>query len=282
MGPHEEFQADGHENRVEGSDATDEGVEVRVGHNVRSLEAWEEVYRNRMPGNGTKSKMETVQRFFSGTGASYDHMVALTTLGVDRWWKHQILKRIPKGSTSILDQACGTGILTFEITSCFPSSLVVGVELREEYLRLARNKVGLANRNHVRFIQGRAEDVFLQTQFDCITSSYLAKYAEIPRLVSNNAAMLRRGGVLIMHDFTYPPGPLFARIWEFYFIILQQLGKGKYRAWGTIFHELPVLLGETTWVEQLTRSLAESHFEDIQVRSFTLGTSAVVTARKSW
>jgi demethylmenaquinone methyltransferase/2-methoxy-6-polyprenyl-1,4-benzoquinol methylase len=144
--------------------------------------------------------METFQRFFSGTGASYDHMVTLTTLGVDRWWKHQILKRIPKGSTRILDQACGTGILTFEIASRFPSSVVVGVELREGYLRLARNKVGLPNRNHVRFIQGRAEDVFLQTQFDCITSSYLAKYAEIPRLIPNNAAMLRKGGVLIMHN----------------------------------------------------------------------------------
>jgi demethylmenaquinone methyltransferase/2-methoxy-6-polyprenyl-1,4-benzoquinol methylase len=53
-----------------------------------------------------------VHEFFPGTGTTYDHMVNLCTIGFDHWWKKKMLEKIPEGSTRIMDQACGTGILT--------------------------------------------------------------------------------------------------------------------------------------------------------------------------
>src|SRR6266581_4195810 len=44
---------------------------------------------------------------------------------------------------------------------------------------------------NIEFISGRAEDVILDGAFDCITSSYLAKYADLDRLIENARAMLR-------------------------------------------------------------------------------------------
>ena len=61
-----------------------------------------------------ESPTDQVRRFFSGTGTTYDRIVNLCTLGFDRLWKQQILRAIPKGSSRILDQACGTGILTLK------------------------------------------------------------------------------------------------------------------------------------------------------------------------
>jgi demethylmenaquinone methyltransferase/2-methoxy-6-polyprenyl-1,4-benzoquinol methylase len=219
-------------------------------------------------------------RFFSGTGTTYDVMVNLGTIGFDRWWKKKIVDRIPAAPRRILDQACGTGILTFQIARRFPLCRIFGVELREEYVLLAREKAAARHPNNVDFIIGRAEDVFLNTGFDCITSSYLAKYAEIGKLVQNAKRMLRDGGLLIVHDFTYPPGRQFARLWEFYFRLLQTAGSRQYPEWRTVFYELPQLLRSTGWVDELIETLQKNAFADITLDPLTWGTSALITARR--
>jgi len=220
-------------------------------------------------------------RFFRGTGATYDLMVNLATIGFDRWWKKKIVDSIPAAPRCLLDQACGTGILTFRIARKFPHCRTIGVELREEYIAVARQKAAAQAMSNVSFIIGRAEDVFLNADFDCITSSYLAKYAEIGKLVPNAKRMLRSGGLLILHDFTYPPGRQFARLWELYFRLLQTAGSRKYPQWRTVFYELPQLLRSTGWLRELIETLQNNGFADIIVEPFTFGSSALVTARKS-
>jgi len=219
-------------------------------------------------------------RFFHGTGTTYDLMVNLGTIGFDRWWKKKIVDRIPAASRCILDQACGTGILTFKIARKFSACRTVGVELREEYITVAREKAAARSLNNVVFIVGRAEDVFLNLDFDCITSSYLAKYAEIGKLVLNAKRMLRKEGLLIVHDFTYPPGRQFARLWELYFRLLQTAGSRRYPQWRTVFYELPQLLRSTGWVSELIEALQKNAFADITLEPLTFGSSALVTARR--
>jgi demethylmenaquinone methyltransferase / 2-methoxy-6-polyprenyl-1,4-benzoquinol methylase len=221
-----------------------------------------------------------VHRFFSGTGSSYDVVADLCTLGFDRFWKKKILCEIPPEPARILDQACGTGILTFRIARMFPRCRVLGVELRDEYLQIARQKARVLRLDNIDFILGRAEEVVPEGPFDAVTSSYLAKYAELGILTANIKKILRPGGVVIVHDFTYPPNRLFARLWEFYFHILQTIGARVYPEWRTVFFELPEMMRKTGWVEELTRCLAENGFAGIRVRPLTWGTSAIVTARK--
>ena len=223
-------------------------------------------------------KVELVHRFFTGTGPTYDYMVNLSTLGFDRWWKKKILKKIPEDSIRIMDQACGTGILTFQIAHKFPRARVIGVELRDEYLNIAIEKAQAMKLSNVEFILGRAEDVLLEESFDCITSSYLAKYAELGILVPHIKKMLSVGGVLIMHDFTYPPHGSFVRLWRFYFTLLQKVGSWMVPQWKTIFYGLPELLRETGWVAELARCLRENSFADIRIESLTWSTSTIVTA----
>jgi demethylmenaquinone methyltransferase / 2-methoxy-6-polyprenyl-1,4-benzoquinol methylase len=227
-----------------------------------------------------QQRLDLVQRFFSGTGSSYDRTIALATLGFDRQWKKKILELVPENPARIMDQACGTGILTFMIAQRFPASHVVGVDLMEEYLVLARNKAQDLHVKNVEFIQGRAEEVFPGEGFDCITSSFLAKYVDLEALIRNNRRMLRSGGVLIVHDLTYPAHPLYARLWEFYFKILQTIGKWKYPEWEAIVQELPQLIRGTNWIPEMVRILGENGFSNVSVQSLTFGMSAIVSARK--
>jgi demethylmenaquinone methyltransferase/2-methoxy-6-polyprenyl-1,4-benzoquinol methylase len=225
--------------------------------------------------------LELVHRFFSGTGSTYDQMVCLCTVGFDQWWKKKIIAKIPPHPRRIIDQACGTGILTFKIARRFPFCRILGVELRKEYLNLAIEKARADRLGNVEFILGRAEDVILKPSVDCITSSYLAKYAELEGLIQTAGKMLRAGGRLIMHDFTYPPGRLFSRVWVFYFKLLQILGARIYPQWRTIFYELPELIRTRGWAVEAIEILKENDFADIGLESFTLGTAAIVSAVKN-
>ena len=138
---------------------------------------------------------EFAERFFGGNAESYDHIARVSTLGLDGWWKRKILKKIPKAPDRILEQACGTGILTCKIARLFPACRVIGVELHDAYLDIARKKVRDLGLSNVEFIHGRAEDVILDGEFDCIVSDYLAKYVDLDLLVAHaleNAAQGRR------------------------------------------------------------------------------------------
>ena len=232
-----------------------------------------------MPANLTK--LDVVYRFFSGTGFSYDQVVTVCTGGFDRYWKRRIMAAIPPRPARILDQACGTGILTLQIARAFPECEVTGVELRDEYLDIAREKARAAGMDNVRFILGRAEDVMPEEGFDCITSSYLAKYAELGPLLANAGTMLRPGGLLIMHDFTYPANAVYRSLWHAYFNLMRLVGNRVYPEWRTVFSELPQFLEQSRWLPETLALLKEQPFCDVTCESLTFGTAALVTARKA-
>ena len=226
------------------------------------------------------SKLEVVYRFFSGNGSSYDLVATICTCGLDKYWKRRILAEIPAHSARILDQACGTGILTMKIARQFPGCEVIGVELRDEYLDLAKEKARVTGLKNVQFVLGRAEDVIPEGEHDCITSSYLAKYADLGILIANAREMLRAGGLIIMHDFTLPSRPVFQFLWQAYFVLLRTIGSRIWPEWRTVFHELPEFLRQSTWVPEVLAALREQAFCDISIKSLTFGTSAIVTARR--
>jgi demethylmenaquinone methyltransferase/2-methoxy-6-polyprenyl-1,4-benzoquinol methylase len=236
-----------------------------------------EPMRNRV---NDEERLELVHRFFNGTGSSYDFMVHFATFGIDRRWKRRILALLPQNPKRILDFACGTGILTVAIARRYPDCRVVGVELREEYLQHAREKVRRLGLRNVELVLSRAEDYRSAEPFDCVCSSYLAKYAELPLLTCNTRDMLPSGGLLLMHDFTYPPTTTLRFFWRAYFKAMQTLGSRAFRAWHEIFFGLPQLIEQTRWVEELQGALRENRFQDICVEPLTLHGSAIVTARK--
>jgi len=235
-----------------------------------------------MPSVATDPRLDLVERFFRGTGSTYDFMVHAATFGIDRLWKRrmtQIIRdRIPH-PRAILDLACGTGISTFALARAFPSARIVGVELREEYLQRARAKPECARYPRVEFALSRAETFETPERFDVVSASYLAKYADLAVLVGKANAWLAPGGLLVMHDFTFPPNPVVAAVWRAYFWGLQRLGSKMFPAWKEIYDGLPKLIVGTTWAPDLMALLRLAGFERVTFEWQTLGGAAIVTAR---
>ncbi len=92
--------------------------------------------------------------------------------------------------------------------------------------------------------------------------------------------MLKDGGVVLMHDFTYPPKPYLVRFWRAHFWCLQHIGAPLFRSWREIFFGLPDLIESTRWTEELREELARCGFEHIRMDDLTAYGSAIIGARR--
>lgn len=116
------------------------------------------------------SRLMLIYWLFTGTGKSYDSMVNVATFGINRLWKRRMVNLMPPESGRILDLASGTGISTLAIAHRYSSNChIVGVELRKEYLDIARRKVWKFGLKNIEWVLGRAEDYYSEEPFDCIS-----------------------------------------------------------------------------------------------------------------
>jgi demethylmenaquinone methyltransferase/2-methoxy-6-polyprenyl-1,4-benzoquinol methylase len=218
---------------------------------------------------------ELVPLFFNKTADSYDQIVAWTTFGKDLFWKHKILEHLSVEKT-ILDLACGTGILTKQIAKKLPHAKIVGVDVTESYLEKAKEK--LASNPNVSFVNQDAEKLDLGEKFDCITASYLPKYCAADVLVNNCARHLRVGGKIILHDFTYPCNRVVQRMWNSYFDVLCLAGF-FIADWKQAFVDLPVLIKTSNWARQYEESMRDYGLKTLRY-DLTWGCSSIVVGTK--
>jgi demethylmenaquinone methyltransferase/2-methoxy-6-polyprenyl-1,4-benzoquinol methylase len=223
---------------------------------------------------------DLVDAIFSGSGLSYDEIVAESTGGLDSAWKEELITFV--GSPSrILDLACGTGILTFMLRDRFPFAELVGVDRSSEYLRVAIERARVRQDRRCRFVLGDAETAETDGSFDAIVSCYLPKYADLPALAARVRASLAPGGRLVMQDFLYPEHPSVRLAWQRRFESLKRRSAEGWPEALRMFELLPDVIRESRWVSELPAQLVAHGLDEVRVVRQSFGLSALVTARRS-
>jgi demethylmenaquinone methyltransferase/2-methoxy-6-polyprenyl-1,4-benzoquinol methylase len=212
--------------------------------------------------------------FFTGfNAATYDRLVQFTTFGQDYYWKKKMLSKTSKKGLA-LDLACGTGILS-SLLSKEKGFTVFGIDLTFEYLKVLKTK-----KSGAFCINGIAEFLpFQNNYFDCVVGSYLPKYANLLDLVNECFRVLKKGGMLILHDFIYPNRIILQKLWKTYFRLLKMSGK-LLKNWNKVFNELDSLIMTTEWKDTLPKILLDKGFTKIITETMTFETSLIVSAKK--
>lgn len=217
------------------------------------------------------------RKFFTGTSSSYDIVVNVTTFGQDNVWKKAILDLIPDGNYKVLDLACGTGILSFQIAK--KVNHVVGIDIIEDSIRIAREKALAYNIKNASFYVSAAEAIpYTDNEFDFVTASYLPKYCNMDLVISEIVRVLKHKGVLIMHDFAYPESTAMRGLWNTYFKILRMVGMFT-PSWRPVFNELDSVIKSSNWIEELQMMMKRYGFTYVQCKYLTFGTAALVWGR---
>lgn len=218
-----------------------------------------------------ESPKNLVPKFFDDTANTYDKIAVWCTLSKDKYWKNEIVSHITNAK-SILDLACGTGILTRKIAEKFPNSEIIGVDITESYLELAKKNSSLYE--NISYVFQDAEKLHLDSKFDCITSSYIPKYCDAKILVKRCVEHLNQGGKIIFHDFTYPKNFVHRKLWGFYFVILNFVGL-FIPSWKEAFKKLPKLIKSSTWVSSYADAMRENGLK-VEQYSLSCDSSAIL------
>ena len=125
----------------------------------------------------------------------------------NRWAKNEIgpfsvtndlikSARIKSGHT-VLDLACGTGLVTKKILTKVGNGQVYGVDSSKSALDIARKWVG--NKKNMHFILGDAETIQFDKRFDIITCQYaLFFFPNAQKVLKNMKKFLKKNGVIVM------------------------------------------------------------------------------------
>lgn len=217
--------------------------------------------------------------FGSGTGVHYDRIVDVTTDGHDRLWKEALLARL-EDPRRILDLACGTGILTYLMRDRWPDAEIVGVDINDDYLDVARARARHRGDDRVSFLTSPVEDVVLSGTFDAIVSCYLPKYVDLSKVVPGLVRFLAPGGVLAFQDFAYPPDPGVRRVWAVNFLRCKEWARENLPEAVKMMEILPGIVRRSRWFEDLDRVLRGLGFEDVRTETFDHAQAALVHGRR--
>ena len=104
--------------------------------------------------------------------------------------------RIKSGYT-VLDLACGTGLVTKKILTKVGRGQVYGVDSSTSALDIAKKWVG--KKQNIHFILGDAETIQFDTKFDVITCQYaLFFFPNAQKVLKNMKKFLKKNGIITM------------------------------------------------------------------------------------
>jgi demethylmenaquinone methyltransferase/2-methoxy-6-polyprenyl-1,4-benzoquinol methylase len=230
----------------------------------------------------TREERESlVEEFFAGTGRSYDRVVKVTTFGLDARWKRRLLAHVPESAVSILDLACGTGIVTGMLREAHPRARIVGVDFTEEYLAVARER--FKDVDEITFIHSNAETMRLEGSFNAVVSSYIPKYVDPHVLLDRLEGHLNPGAVVALHDFDHPRGAIPRAVWRTHMWMLNTLGWRVFPEWDVVFDKnLAGLIRESGWVNRYRRAFADRGYVDVLHEKLTFRSAGIVSGRRPW
>ncbi len=202
-----------------------------------------------------ETKREYNRRLFSTVAPRYYLATRLLSFGRDQAWKRTLVgmcaEALPAQPRRILDIACGTGDLTLALSSRFPETEVVGVDLNPHMLAEARRRRESAPQSDglVHFMEGDMTTLpFPDGSFDLVTGGYALRNApDLAAALGEIRRVLVPQGVLGILDFSRSPRPAVAALSR---ALLSFWGN----LWGIVLH------GDGGVYGYIARSLA--HFPD--------------------
>lgn len=175
-------------------------------------------------------KASRVQGVFRSVAARYDLMNDLMSGGLHRLWKDALVDWLaPRPGLGLLDVAGGTGDVAFRVLRRARGARAVVLDLTESMLAEGRRRAeAAAMGDRLTWVAGDAMALpFPDASFDAYTISFGIRNVTDPaRALREAHRVLRRGGRLVVLEFSRVDPPALRRLYDLYsFAAIPRLGQ---------------------------------------------------------
>lgn len=154
------------------------------------------------------TKKEQVATMFNNISGTYDFLNHFLSLGIDILWRKKAIKELKAIRPRVmLDVATGTGDFAFEAINILKPEKIIGVDISEGMLDVARKKINERNLQHIFSVQmGDSEGLhFPDDHFDAITVAFgVRNYQNLEKGLADMYRVLKPGGKIVILEFSKP------------------------------------------------------------------------------
>lgn len=231
------------------------------------------------PYNTDQTKKEEVREMFDNIASKYDLLNHTLSMSIDRVWRRRVVGEVRRAKPGrILDVATGTGDLAIAMARRIRDVQVLGVDLSEQMLAVARRKIearGLDGR--IVLDRGDAERLAVaDASVDVATVAFgVRNFGDLGAGLRELARTIKPGGKVVILEFSRPRNRVFRALYEFYsYKILPRIG-GLVSRDKRAYEYLPASVGEFPAPEEFMAMMARAGFRNCRARSQSFGIAQI-------
>ena len=231
------------------------------------------------PYNTDQTKKEEVREMFDRIAPAYDRLNHTHSMSIDRVWRRRVVGEVRRAKPGrILDVATGTGDLAIAMARRIRDVQVLGVDLSEQMLAVARRKIearGLDGR--IVLDRGDAERLAVaDASVDVATVAFgVRNFGDLGAGLRELARTIKPGGKVVILEFSRPRNRVFRALYEFYsYKILPRIG-GLVSRDKRAYEYLPASVGEFPAPEEFMAMMARAGFRNCRARSQSFGIAQI-------
>lgn len=163
---------------------------------------------------------------FARIAKRYDFLNRALSLGIDQRWRRALLARAGDvRNKTVIDTCCGTGDVAVQFAAA--GARVVGVDFTPEMLVHAdKKRVDGPLRPTFAHGDALAMPVHSSVADVCTVAFGIRNVADRRACLREMKRVVRPGGLVLVLEFTMPPGPILGRLYRFYFLrVLPTVGR---------------------------------------------------------
>jgi len=230
------------------------------------------------------TKKEQVAIMFNNISHKYDFLNHFLSLGIDVLWRKRAIKELVSIHPRImLDVATGTGDFAFEAIKKLQPERVIGVDISEGMLSVAKKKIEDRNLSTVFSVQlGDSEGLHFESgTFDAITVAYgVRNFENLEKGLQDMFRVLKPDGKIVVLEFSKPTVFPVKQLYGFYFKqILPFFGK-FFSKDARAYTYLPESVAAFPDGENFTALMKKVGFKNTKQKILTFGISSIYTGTK--
>ena len=237
------------------------------------------------PYNEEQSKKEQVEEMFDNIAPTYDRLNHIMSFNIDRVWRRRVMRIVRRSKARrIMDLATGTGDLAIAMAKRVDRTQILGIDLSEEMLAVARAKVQKQGREErIMLEKGDAENLTMVADgsIDAVTVAFgVRNFENMERGLSEIYRTLRAEGKLVVLEFSMPKNRFVRWVYSYYaHRLLPRIGAmiSKDRR---AYTYLPESVEEFPAPERFAEILKSVGFSSVKLRSQSCGIAYIYEATK--